>query len=151
MLRGTTLIPGLRRALMLRNVQYPSFPTVTFRNAAPVRNSQSCLNLDGLTAGGPSSLPENRLLLTPSSHFCIIDYYNTEPGKVKTFFRNLNFQKPLYPIYHDFLFSATTYQKHSRIFLYTALHLHPKLRFTTRKIPHIPDSTSHARLPDRYR
>ena len=49
-------------------------------------NSQSCLNLDGLAADGPSSLPENRLLLTPSMHFHITVYYNTERTKVKSLF-----------------------------------------------------------------
>lgn len=49
-------------------------------------NSQFCLNLNGLTAGGPSSLLESRLLLTPSMHFHIIFYYNTERAKVKPLF-----------------------------------------------------------------
>ncbi len=49
-------------------------------------NSQSCLNLEGLPADDPSSLSENRMLLTPSLHFHIKIYYNTESKKVKTFF-----------------------------------------------------------------
>ena len=40
-------------------------------------------------------------------------------------------------------------QKHSLTFLYIALHLRPNDCLITRKIPHIPDSTSHAKLPER--
>lgn len=39
--------------------------------------------------------------------------------------------------------------RHSLILLYIPLHLHPNVRFTTRKIPHMPDSTSQAKLPER--
>ncbi|RHU84314.1 hypothetical protein DXC26_05625 [Clostridiaceae bacterium OM08-6BH] len=49
-----------------------------FKDAAPVGNSQYCLNRDELTAAGSSSLSENRLLLTPSTHFHIDNYYNTK-------------------------------------------------------------------------
>lgn len=70
MIRGTTLIPEKHSGhSLLRNVQMTSFLTDSFGNAAPVGNSQFCLNLDGLPADDPSSLMENRLLLTLSLHF----------------------------------------------------------------------------------
>ena len=49
----------------------------------------------------------------------------------------------------DQLVFTALYRKQSRIFLHIPLHLHPNVRFTTLKIPHIPDSTSHAKLPER--
>lgn len=81
--RGTTLVPGslapgahmhvtcaLRRRL--------SFPSRAFANrngnltcAAPMRISNFCLNLRGLSAGDPRSLTGNRILLGIFSAFVI--------------------------------------------------------------------------------
>ena len=69
--RGTTQFPvnifSVHRHFPVCNVYYTAMPTVPFSNAAPVGNSDICLNGKRLTADDLFSLAENSILKTRSS------------------------------------------------------------------------------------
>ena len=67
--RGTTQLPAnktIHRHFPVCNVHQTAMPTVTFSNAAPVGNSDICLNGKRLTADDLFSLTGNSILKTRS-------------------------------------------------------------------------------------
>lgn len=58
---------------------------------------------------------------------------------------------PAFQMQTRLLLSITDHFLRFQIFPHISLHLHLIECFSTRKMPHIPDSTSQPKLPERYR